>query len=67
MPKLHRLTIDIESELYKRLAAVANREERSVSKQGKIFIVKALEELEATNKHATKLVKTLASKSASSH
>ncbi len=45
-PKAHRLTIDLERDIYKRLKALADSEERTVSKQGKTMIIQALERYE---------------------
>lgn len=45
-PEYHRLTIDLEPDLYKKLKKRADEDERTASKQAKLFIKYALENLE---------------------
>lgn len=45
-PVFHRLTIDVEPDLYRLLKAEAQRNERSVSKQAKVLLKGVLEENE---------------------
>jgi hypothetical protein len=42
-PAFHRLTIDFEKELYAKLKALANENDRSASKQAKAMLRQALE------------------------